>query len=50
VTSPCTFSVTVQDVAEPGKDVDGFSITVSSPAVQYGTAPITKGNIQVHVQ
>jgi hypothetical protein len=46
----CTFSVTVQDVAEPGKGVDGFAITISAPAVTYGAgAPILKGNIQLHV-
>jgi hypothetical protein len=46
----CTYSVTVQDVAEPGKSVDGFTISISTPSASYGTAPITKGNIQVHVQ
>jgi hypothetical protein len=46
----CTFTATVQDIAEPGKGVDGFSITISTPSAQYGTAPITKGNVQLHVQ
>jgi hypothetical protein len=46
----CTFTATVQDIAEPGKGVDGFSITISTPSAQYGTAPITKGNVQIHVQ
>ena len=47
-TQPCTFSVTVQDNGEPGKNVDRFTITVSGEPVEGGTAPIIRGNIQIH--
>jgi hypothetical protein len=46
--TPCTFSVTVEDVAEPGRDIDGFTIAVSDEPVEGGTIPIIRGNIQVH--
>ncbi|HKQ97665.1 MAG TPA: thrombospondin type 3 repeat-containing protein [Candidatus Polarisedimenticolia bacterium] len=46
----CTYTVTVQDIAEPGQGADTFTITFSPPLTQYGPAPISKGNIQVHVQ
>jgi hypothetical protein len=42
----CTFSVTVRDVAEPGKNADTFTISVSGEPTEGGT--ITAGNIQVH--
>jgi hypothetical protein len=42
----CTFTVTVQDNGEPGKNVDTFTISVSGEPTEGGT--ITAGNIQVH--
>ena len=44
--APCTFTAFVQDVGEPGKGVDRFTISVSGEATEGGT--ITKGNVQVH--
>jgi len=44
--TPCTFSVTVEDNAEPGRNVDRFTIAVSDEPVEGGT--IMRGNIQIH--
>jgi hypothetical protein len=44
----CTFTVTVVDNAEPGKNADKFTISVSGEPVEGNTAAITKGNVQVH--
>jgi phage baseplate assembly protein gpV len=43
----CTFTVTVEDVAEPGKNMDTFGITVTG-SVTYlvSERPISRGNIQ----
>jgi hypothetical protein len=46
--TPCTFSVTVEDNGEPGRDVDRFTILVSDEPVEGGTLPILRGNIQIH--
>jgi hypothetical protein len=45
---PCTFSVTVQDLGEPGKGVDHFTITISDEPVEGDTGAIIHGNIQIH--
>jgi hypothetical protein len=46
---PCTFTVTVRDVAEPGKDKDTIRVIVSvSPAEVSDERKIIHGNIQVH--
>ena len=54
----CTFTVTVQDVAEPGKSADKFTIrycTIAGPpaagCTTDGAPPnnvIVRGNLQVH--
>jgi VCBS repeat-containing protein len=41
----CNFTVTVQDNADPGKNRDQFTITVSGESAEGGV--ITNGNIQV---
>lgn len=46
--APCTFSVTVEDNGEPGAGADRFRIAVSGEPVEGGTAPIARGNIQIH--
>ena len=45
---PCTFSVTVQDLGEPGTGVDHFTITISDEPVEGDTGAIIHGNIQIH--
>jgi hypothetical protein len=47
-TTPCTFSVTVEDNGEPGKGVDRFTISVSDEPVEGDQGPILHGNIQIH--
>jgi hypothetical protein len=42
---PCTFSVTVKDNGEPGKD-DAFTITINAAGVEGGT--LRSGNIKIH--
>ena len=42
----CTFSVTAQDNADPGKNRDRFTITVNSDPPE-GTAPIIAGDIEI---
>jgi hypothetical protein len=45
--APCTFTVNIQDNGEPGGGNDRFTISVSGEPTE-GTAPIARGNIQVH--
>jgi hypothetical protein len=52
-TDPCTFTVTVRDIGEPGRNVDHFTIAVSGepPEGSLTTVPATpiiRGNIQIH--
>jgi len=44
---PCTFTVTVEDNAEPGKGADRFTIAVSGEPVEGGPDPIKSGNVQI---
>ena len=44
----CTFSVTVEDNGEPGRN-DKFIIAISGEPVEGASAPIARGNIQIHV-
>ena len=46
--APCSFTVTLQDLGEPGRNVDHFEISVSGEPIEGDSAPITKGNIQFH--
>jgi hypothetical protein len=46
-----TYTVDVNDVTEPGKGVDQFSITLSNgykAGFDFGDGPIAGGNIQLH--
>jgi hypothetical protein len=45
-----TYKVEVIDNAEPGRDIDAFSISVDGYAAgfEYGDGPIAGGNIQLH--
>ena len=43
--TPCTYTVTVDDIADPGKGFDKFTIAVSGEPAEGGV--ISKGNIQV---
>jgi hypothetical protein len=52
-TDPCTFTVTVRDIGEPGRNVDHFTIAVSGEPVEGSLTtvpetPIIRGNIQIH--
>ncbi|HKQ63206.1 MAG TPA: post-COAP-1 domain-containing protein [Candidatus Polarisedimenticolaceae bacterium] len=46
--TPCSFAVTVEDNGEPGRNVDMFTIAVSDEPVEGGSAPISRGNVQIH--
>lgn len=46
---PTTYQIDVDDVAEPGRNGDMFSITVFMvPGYTGASGPLTQGNIQVH--
>jgi len=46
--TPCTYTVTVEDAGEPGRNVDRFTIEVSGEPIEGSAGPIIGGNIQVH--